>query len=81
MAGRTVRHKHSGLWERKAPAKPRVFKVNIQKQTVFFIGKAEKILLCSKCLKRIRNYPGWKGYTVKTIKKEEKAPISSYKSE
>jgi len=65
MAGRNIRHKHSGLWERKAPATPRVFMPNIQKRSLRNAqGKLVAIKLCTKCIKRIRNFPGWKGYSI-----------------
>jgi ribosomal protein L28 len=69
MAGRHIRHRHSGLWERKAPAKPRLFMPNIQKRAVSNAeGKHISIKLCTKCLKRIRNFPGWKGFRIPTVK-------------
>ncbi|MCR4263570.1 MAG: 50S ribosomal protein L28 [Candidatus Roizmanbacteria bacterium] len=64
LAGRNIRHKHSGLWERKAPATPRVFLPNIQKRAILQNGTTVTIKLCTKCIKRIRNFPGWKGYSI-----------------
>lgn len=62
MAGRNIRHKHSGLWERKAPATPRVFEVNIHKKTLTLNGDKVKIGVCSKCLKRIKKDSIFHGY-------------------
>ena len=74
MAGRHISHKHSGLWERKAPAKPRVFMPNIQKRAVFNSnGERVSLKLCTKCLKRIRNFPGWNGYRIPSVK--EPSPV------
>ena len=64
MAGRNVRHKHSGLWERKAPATVRVFHANIQKRKVMASGITAQLSLCTKCIKKIRKEPGWKGLTL-----------------
>lgn len=61
MAGRNVRHKHAGLWERKAPGTPRIFKPNIQTRKVIVSGVTASIALCTKCIKRARKEPGWKG--------------------
>ncbi|OGK55613.1 hypothetical protein A3B56_02140 [Candidatus Roizmanbacteria bacterium RIFCSPLOWO2_01_FULL_45_11] len=63
MAGRYVRHVHAGLWERKAPNKVREFLPNIQKSTVVFEGKTHQLNLCTRCIKRIKNFPGWKGFS------------------
>ncbi|MBI4130177.1 50S ribosomal protein L28 [Candidatus Roizmanbacteria bacterium] len=62
MAGRNIRHKHSGLWERKAPATPRVFLPNIQKRALITAEGSIRINACTKCLKRIRKEPGWRGF-------------------
>lgn len=64
MAGRNIRHKHSGLWERKAPATARVFAANIQKRKVVMSGITAQLSLCTKCIKKIRKEPGWKGLTL-----------------
>jgi ribosomal protein L28 len=61
LSGRNIRHKHSGLWERKAPASTRVFEANIQKRKVLVSGISVQVELCTKCIKKIRNEPGWKG--------------------
>lgn len=79
MAGRHVRHIHTGLWERKAPAKPRVFMPNIQTrkvQVTRLMGAThktalEQIKVCAKCIKRITNYPGWKGYRLPPLPKAQ----------
>jgi len=67
MAGRNIRHKHSGLWERKAPATVREFQPNVQKRRLLSDGVMKQMKLCTKCLKRIRNYPGWKGYRIPAV--------------
>jgi len=72
MAGRYIRHKHSGLWERKAPQKTRVFKVNIQKRTVIYKNKKMQAALCTKCIKRIRKDSIYKEYRLPAFKKIEK---------
>ena len=61
MAGRNIRHKHSGLWERKAPATVRTFQPNIQKRSVIVDGERVRLQFCTKCLKRVRKEPGWRG--------------------
>jgi len=51
-------------WKKRAQATKRLFKPNLQKVTVV-IGnlKPKKLLLCTKCIKRIRNYKSIGDYT------------------
>lgn len=71
MAGRNIRHKHSGLWERKAPNTVRVFKPNIQTRKVLVSGVTARLALCAKCIKRIQFEPGWKNIRLVTIPAHE----------
>lgn len=59
MIGHNIRHKHTGLWERKAPKTQRVFGANIQNTTLLLKGVATRLKICTKCLKRVRKEPGW----------------------
>lgn len=43
-------------WKKRAQATKRTFKPNLQKATVLVAGNKVKMLLCTKCIKRIRNY-------------------------
>ena len=45
MAGRNVRHKHSGLWEGKAPPTVREFKANIQNRKIIVSGVTAQLAL------------------------------------
>jgi large subunit ribosomal protein L28 len=51
VAGRNIRHKHSGRWERKAPKTNRVLKANIQKKTVLVSGVPIRLKICTRCLR------------------------------
>jgi len=52
-------------WRDRAPATPRLFKVNLQKATVKSNGDEKQMRLCTKCIKRIKKYGAIKTY--KTI--------------
>lgn len=43
-------------WKKRAQATKRTFKPNLQKVTVLMSGDEKKMLLCTKCIKRIKNY-------------------------
>lgn len=75
MAGRNIRHKHSGLWERKAPATVRTFDANIQKRKIVVAGVTAQVNLCTKCIKRIRKEPGWNGLKLFTPTAHEKPGV------
>lgn len=43
-----------GRWKKRAPKTRRVFEPNLQRVRVVVEGKEEGVVLCAKCLKRIR---------------------------
>lgn len=43
-----------GRWKKRAPKTQRIFKANIVRLSIIENGKAKRIRLCTKCLKRIR---------------------------
>ena len=49
--GRNIRHKSTGRWQRKASRTPRTFKPNLQRITVQRGGKAERMRLCTRCVR------------------------------
>ena len=51
--GRHIRHTHGGRWERKATKKSRMFKPNINKQTVMLGGKTFRANVCTRCLRTL----------------------------
>lgn len=51
MAGRNIRHQHTGRWERKAPKTNRQFRANVHKQVIWRDGKKEKLAICTRCLR------------------------------
>jgi len=43
-----------GRWKKRAPKTQRLFKVNLHKVAIMLDNKKKRVLLCSKCLKRIK---------------------------
>lgn len=43
-------------WAKRAQATKRLFKPNLQMATVVVNGEKARMRLCTKCIKRIRNY-------------------------
>lgn len=43
-----------GRWKKRAPKTQRIFKANLVRLSIIEKGKAVRIRLCTKCLKRIR---------------------------
>ena len=43
-----------GRWKKRAPKTQRIFKVNLVRLSIIENGKAKRIRLCTKCLKRVR---------------------------
>jgi ribosomal protein L28 len=43
-------------WKKRAQATKRTFKPNLQKVSITMGGETSQMLLCTKCIKRIRNY-------------------------
>lgn len=60
VVGRSQQHKRGVAgkrWRKRAQSTRRVFKVNLQKKTVKFAsGETSQMRICSKCIKRIRNF-------------------------
>lgn len=49
--GRNIRHKHSGRWERKAPATSRTYKPNVHKQVIATVAGQIRLNICTRCLR------------------------------
>ncbi len=57
LLGRSHTHHRGvagGRWKKRAPKTARLFKPNLHKTTILANGKHKKVLLCSKCLKRVK---------------------------
>lgn len=58
--GRSQQHRRGVAgkrWRKRAQSTKRVFRPNLQKKTVVMSGgDKQKMLLCSKCIKRIKNF-------------------------
>lgn len=57
MYGRSHTHHRGvagGRWKKRAPKTQRVFKANLQPMTIVVANKEERVVLCAKCIKRIR---------------------------
>lgn len=52
--GQNIRHKHSGMWELKAPKTKKTWKPNIRQTDVNIDGTSKRINICMKCYKRMR---------------------------
>ena len=65
-----------GRWKKRAPKTARIFKANLVRLSIIEKGKAKRIRLCTKCLKRIRKdmKDGKKPFlTLANVKKEMNA--------
>ncbi len=65
-----------GRWKKRAPKTQRIFKANLVRLSIIEKGKAVRIKLCTKCLKRIRKdmIDGKKPfYQLASVKKEMNA--------
>lgn len=57
MYGRSHTHRRGvagGRWKKRAQKTARIFKPNLQKMSIIEKGVQAQILLCTKCIKRIR---------------------------
>lgn len=65
-----------GRWKKRAPKTQRIFKANLVRLSIIEKGKALRVRLCAKCLKRIRKdmKDGKKPFlTLSNVKKEMNA--------
>ncbi len=66
-----------GRWKKRAPKTQRIFKANLVRLNIIEKGKAIRVRLCTKCLKRVRKdmIDGKKPFlqlkSVKTVKSVE----------
>jgi len=68
--GRSSRHKRGVAgkrWRKRAPVTSRLFKPNLQKRTVIVNGEKKQMLLCAKCIKRIKKYGAVGSYSNITL--------------
>lgn len=49
--GRSIRHKSSGKWERRAHKTSRMFRPNIQAATLLVGGVSRHMHVCTRCLR------------------------------
>ena len=49
--GRSIRHKASGKWERRAHKTSRMFRPNIQAATLIIDGVSKRMRVCTRCLR------------------------------
>jgi large subunit ribosomal protein L28 len=57
VAGRSHTHHRGvagGRWKKRAPKTQRLFKPNLHKVYIILQDKKQRVLLCSKCLKRVK---------------------------
>lgn len=57
LFGRTHTHHRGvagGRWKKRAPKVQRIFKPNLQKVEIIESGKTKRVLLCAKCIKRVK---------------------------
>jgi large subunit ribosomal protein L28 len=50
-------------WKKRVTATPRTFSPNLQKKTVIINGEKKQMVICTKCIKRIKNYGAVRDYT------------------
>lgn len=65
MHGRSKSHQRGVAgkrWKKRAQVTKRLFKPNLQNVTVLVNGIARKMRLCTRCIKRIKNYKSVKDY-------------------
>lgn len=64
--GRSKSHKRGVAgkrWRKRAPVTSRIFGANLQKKTIVVEGKKKQVLICTKCIKRIKKYGKVKDYS------------------
>lgn len=54
--GRSIQHRHSGKWFRRAPKTNRVFKPNVHRQLVFKNGESVRMNICTRCLRTLAKH-------------------------
>lgn len=54
--GRSIQHKHSTKWLRRAPKTNRVFKPNVHRQTVLKNGELVRMHICTRCLRTLAKH-------------------------
>ncbi len=54
MVGRNIRHKHSGLWEKRASKTLRIFKPNLHHGKILLNGVVKSVKACASCLARYK---------------------------
>ena len=54
MIGHNIRHKHSGLWEKRASKTLKIFKPNVHKGWVLMKGAVKRVTACASCLTQFR---------------------------
>ena len=67
VMGRSQKHKRGVAgkrWKKRAQVTPRLFVANLQIKNLIFEGQKVKVKVCTKCLKRIRNFGSHKGYVL-----------------
>lgn len=50
MYGHNIRHKHSGLWEKRASKTLKIFRPNLHKGKVLMNGIVKSVKACASCL-------------------------------
>ncbi|MBN1168863.1 50S ribosomal protein L28 [Candidatus Woesebacteria bacterium] len=58
VVGRSQKHKRGVAgkrWKKRAQSTPRTFEPNIQSKRVTINGEEQKMKLCTKCIKAIKN--------------------------
>jgi len=66
VVGRSQSHKRGVAgkrWKKRAPVTPRIFAANLQKKTLIVSGEKRKMLICTKCIKRIKKYGKVRDYS------------------
>ncbi|OGG07169.1 hypothetical protein A2872_04030 [Candidatus Gottesmanbacteria bacterium RIFCSPHIGHO2_01_FULL_42_12] len=54
MVGHNIRHKHSGLWEKRASKTLRIFKPNLHKGKVLMNGAVMSVKACASCIAKFK---------------------------
>jgi ribosomal protein L28 len=68
--GRSQQHRRGVAgkrWKKRAQSTPRLFVPNLQKATVVVAGEKKQMLLCAKCIKRIKKYKSIKDFSNITL--------------
>ena len=69
-----------GRWKKRAPKTQHIFSPNLQRIDIVEEGKRQRVLLCTKCLKRIRKdvSEGKKPFlTLANLKKKSKEKVKA----